>query len=272
MKSAAKRTTVGIYGDSFGWEPRREWNVRFGQRFNQPFHMNGCEITWRGWVTDLRQRVKHTHEIYNHCELAASMHYSYNKFLQSHTNYEKIIFLVTAAGRLWLPHSSNITLQHIANINNLEMKMQELKLSHSPDTWPREIYCAQLMYEYHLRLDHDERLMLLMLNDIKALRPDVIFVPCFEPSLILGPQSWEFAWRGPALHRLNQQDREYFGIDNDPTWHERATCNHLSAVMNSALADIFEAWLSKNKLYDARLTWQAPDQDRGHYYQKIGDK
>ena len=151
---------IGIYGDSFAASHKESTNI--------------------AWFNVLPKLISNSNTV-SYGMGATSVYYSYKLFLETYTNYDQIIFLVTEPGRYTKPvtflnfpegwYFGNIT--HVENllkkdtISGIDKKMLEHLLG-----W---FFCAD--DDFHT--DANE----LMLRHIETLHEKVLFFPCFNNSL-----------------------------------------------------------------------------------------
>jgi hypothetical protein len=256
-----KLKSLGVYGASFSWEPQSALCVgSLGKAIN-------AGEPWWGWVTDLRLRLRNTHTVTNYSQVGSSMNYSYHQFCQTQHLHDHVIFVTSNWGRLWLPHASNPRHQHIPGLEHISAHAGINKKN-----WPRSLLCAELIYEYQLLEQNDQRMNWLMLGDIQKTRPDLVFLPSCEISETIGPDlTFDLGWHGSTLNSLQMHDQRYWGIADSPPgyWFELRLSNHMTRPQNQALATVFENWLRGAELDSSRFSWVEPDRDVDYYMTEV---
>ena len=162
---------IAIYGDSFG-DDTGQWPHRF-------------DNVGPGWAQLLSSTGNN--RVSNFCEGGASFSYSYNQFIGTHHDHDRIIFMVTCPGRITLEIEdfSNLapSYKHHPNYHQvLAWQAQLVKIN------PRSQGLVKLsaLAQYFLFVKNDEYdidSQWLLLNSVKKIRPDTIIIPCFHTSI-----------------------------------------------------------------------------------------
>lgn len=115
-------------------------------------------------------------DITNHGQPGTSLYWSSTEFFKHHQNYNKIIFCVTAPGRIFLPEHSwfnrkfwpNNKVKHLhpLSVNNL--------LKEEPENLV--IRAADAYYTHIENFQFCQYVDSLILNDLKSNRPDGLFL------------------------------------------------------------------------------------------------
>lgn len=143
---------IGVFGDSFADE------------FNM-FRTDNMS-----WANQLRN---FGYDITNHGKCASSLYFSYRQLLEHHSNYDKVIFLITGSGRFYLDHLPE-KLRHVAHgrVNYLRAE--------NPNGENREIIVAlEHYYTYLQNYNFENTIHQLLIKECKAVRPDALFISCF---------------------------------------------------------------------------------------------
>ena len=155
-----KNIKLGIYGDSYG--------VKNENRYTS-------------WVDIVAKQLGVPYN--NYCKSASPLFYSYTQFLETNTQHDIVIFLVTLPYR----YTKSITLDvtgkrehYISGIHNIEYLIKrhtnltdaDKKLLNSLKNW------FWIMDEDFFKVAQK-----LIVDDIIARRPDTVIVPCFYESL-----------------------------------------------------------------------------------------
>ena len=89
---------IGLFGDSFAHDDKTK--------------------TGKSYIEYLNER--NDFEIVAHGMSGSGMYYSYKKFLEYNKDYQKIIFITTHPGRLWIRNSKNLAVEHTYNLASAE--------------------------------------------------------------------------------------------------------------------------------------------------------
>lgn len=181
---------IGIFGDSYSC--------------NNPFlhadYIGLEEATARkSWIDHIE--IEKNIRVANHSVRGSSLYYSYSQFKKYQRTYDKIIFIVTDWGRLWVP---NITVGH-AHIPGLAHC--EVKLNHCQDDDDREVFKAA--YDYYVYLENQDREIdfhKLMISDILRTRSDALLIPAFDNERF----SFVPNWSGSTLQDISDIDCHFF--------------------------------------------------------------
>jgi len=212
----------------------------FGDSFADPSHGHSVDPTLssNAWIYKLNQEV----DVY--AKGGSSFYYSYNKFLQNHTKYERNIFVCTALTRI------PVTIDEFTEINHWmltcgsgRVAKDHLELNHLESVRNRKI-CQAISDWYDYLMPHFPFLDFgyLMYNEIKKIRPDTLFKPVhyYDPSNdyninIPGPSMTDY-----ASLLVNSFKPEYNGRDS---WlevyteiPEKRTVCHFTVEVNDLLA------------------------------------
>ena len=150
---------IGIFGDSFG----DDYNL-----WPNPYSGVGPS-----WVDYLRN---HDIEIDNYSCGGTSLFYSYQRFISTCQNYDKVIFLVTAPGRISVP--SGQFAEEFFNVPSVET---QLKLCFDVN---RKIKLNAIRdYFMYVKNDTFDNLVhKLLIEDISNKHKDTLIIPCFAHS------------------------------------------------------------------------------------------
>ena len=152
--------TIGIFGDSFG-----DWDVKGGVLKN---------LSWPFIVAEwLGQRC------INKCNGGASLFYSYKTFLEHAHECDTIIFLLTNPGRYTKPFIFESVRPPRAHINSLIAVENFLKDSQLTPTERQQLEYLQGFY-ISQDFNWEHTACNLLADEIKRVRPDTIFIPCFN--------------------------------------------------------------------------------------------
>ena len=149
--------TIGIYGDSFA-----DIRCRF------------TELVDKAWPNLLKTH----YDVTNYAVGGSSVYYSYKNFIDTHTLYDKIIFVSTTPGRWKTPYTIEGNTYHI----NSPVRVDFIFKRH-PNITPVLHKKLTTLKDYFIYLQDspeyavDNQLCDLMLKDVKQTRPDAIIIP-----------------------------------------------------------------------------------------------
>lgn len=148
---------IGIFGDSFSYE-----EILYKTYSN---HANVKQIG-KSWVTYLREDF----DIINYSVKGCESFYMYNKFLEEHEKYDKILFMFPRPGRVSV--SVDGVEIHIPHVFNVE---EFINLSDSEKE--KNIYTAYKYWHDYIYNDAKECFFAnLLVEEIKKVRSDVFFM------------------------------------------------------------------------------------------------
>jgi hypothetical protein len=236
---------IGIFGDSYAC--------------NNPLlssYFIGEEATARkSWIDHIE--IEKKIRVANHSMMGSGLYYSYNQFKKYQRTYDKIIFIVTNWGRLWVPniHAGH---PHIPGLAHCEEKMQ-----YSVDEDDREIFKAA--YDYYVYLENQDKeidLHKLMISDILRIRSDALLIPVFNNE----QQSFVPNWAGSTLRDISDIDCHFFKRQTGGP--DLKHC-HFNDENNLIFAKHIINWIDHGTplLIDLR-DYQAPTKPIEYYYNK----
>jgi hypothetical protein len=155
---------IGIFGDSYSStyaytevKPYASWSMMLSEKYDVTnFSENGSSLYYMKLLFDNHQR-----------------------------NFDKIVFCVTAPGRVTFNPDSlkkkyGTGYQHISTIHIIKSRLE------LPELTELDKKRYKILYEYLLEiqdLEQEKYYNLMMVKDIIAQRPDTILIPCFSTSL-----------------------------------------------------------------------------------------
>lgn len=184
------------------------------------------------WANCLRNKG---YDVTNYGKSASSLMYSYKKFMASYKDYDKIIFLVTGSGRFevkGLPGNDSYIvygmLDYLSKRENYNATQKEI------------VKACQLYYKYIMDDERETVFQNLLLKEIKNIRPDILFLPCFPASI-----EQEERKNIIDLNYFSSFDHRYFDITATGLADLRYC--HMNEGNNQMLADKIDLWLQTNQ-------------------------
>jgi hypothetical protein len=207
---------IGIFGDSFA-DPRK---------------LNPS-LTW---IEILAEK----YDVTNHAIAGSNLYFSITEIKKYHTNYDKIIFVVTNPGRLkvatWLP--LDIEQQFI--VPTMVKFLNKFDLVHYQKlAWE----AAKQYYDYLQDINYDDYIHNLMLKDIKETVSNIILVPAFL-------DSWTNV--NSAMVQITSKENKFWGLcweDVIEKYKEDIRNCHMTAENNAIFASKVEEWLNNKPVH-----------------------
>lgn len=215
---------VAIYGDSYADQ----------QNDNKHFRYD-----YLPWGRYLKQNTNL--EVKNYALQGSSFQYSASLFLKTYTEYDKIVFIVTAPGRLWI---NNPDLPkwatHIANIRHLYAYINQFKKDEDPEVLERIKPILTAAKDYFLHIyDHNQIILFhdALFEKLERLvdKSNIIFIPT-GPGSIPGYNDKI----GTTLAHIS-------GLDDRPANVMDLRPNHLNNRNNIQLAKKIDSWITSSK-------------------------
>jgi hypothetical protein len=165
-----KETTIGIFGDSFAC---RAWG-------------NDTGMSW----PEILDKKHGYYRQSNFAEPGSSLFFSYNNFLKSLTEFDKVIFVVTSPGRFSLPPHIEVHKQwasrHIVPVSleadfegldsiiktTTNQEEKDLFMSHR-----RALEAVENYFAYIYDDNQDVHNNIGLLQNLMAMRPDALIIP-----------------------------------------------------------------------------------------------
>jgi hypothetical protein len=193
-----------------------------------------------------------SHSVINYSVTGSSLYHQFSQFIHNYRGSDRVIFLITQWGRLWLPHHSH---SHMANIHTaqaLEATSRE----------PARTQLKQVIdYFTHIQVDHQEQTFHnLLVAEIQRLRPDALLIPCFDTS-ILGQEN------ACTMMDLQAIDLMHYGLDfsQGQQGQELRHC-HLNDENNQLLAHKLAHWAETGSFDLLATDFVTPSADVSWYF------
>lgn len=241
----------------------------FGDSFARSNHFPGNFNTTLPWYEILKDRF----EISNHGLLGTSFYYSYIQFEKYHSNYDRVVLMVTAPGRIWLPERSRhyrdqglvYEYEFISGIFSVDEMISRPEVQSDPKLLT--ICTTAKNYFLHIQNDEFESFtQVLMIDKLKKLRPDIVLVPCFPHSM---------GGYGVGLSDIASMENESCGMSQlemlNKKYVESKHC-HLSEENNMILAKKMLHWLNGEPVSIVLDDYVKNPKDMLRYYSKMDEQ
>lgn len=219
---------IAIFGDSYGSQ-----------------HPLGNGLSWADFLAN-----NYGIDVTNFSESGSCLHFSFNKFLENHEQFDKIIFLITGVGRLQIPLLVNDSKKYpsLKHITSYDAFLWNVKQNHPHDFLAYQSAVAlKLYYAYIVDIKKEETMHTLMIEKIQSTRPDALVIPCFS---LLG---FDKNTKKTTLYNIDKLDFEKFRIrdDNSNFFKDNKKivdirhC-HLNQENNLILSELLKQWIDTN--------------------------
>jgi hypothetical protein len=225
--------TLAIFGDSYG-------------------RSGGYDIAEKDWVDFIRATGEF--KVTNFSVGGSSLWYSYDLFLKHKDSFDKVIFLVTSPGRLWITSP----LAKIAPFQNYNVKIKaELASGIEKKQYQTIVDYYELIHDNDLEdIRHQ-----LMVENIGRLRSDTIVYPCFPTPYIDDVGLYEIT-KFEDLHLgLTQNTKDKFYREGR---RDSRTC-HMTEENNKIVADLFLQRLN-NRVHKLDISKLIKPKNKLEYY------
>jgi hypothetical protein len=232
---------IGVFGDSFS-------NLKFEQNPTPT------------WVDILSKK----YDVTNFGLNSSNLYYSIELIKKNYLDYDKIILVVTAPGRLkiskWIP-VDNPMYQFIIGLYDPKYL---IKKPEDLDQLERSYLEAGNQYFTYLQDDtYDRYIHNLMLKDVKELKPDIILIPAFL-------NSW-FNVNGFGMNNISSKENTAWNLTWKKIIEEKyidlRNC-HMSIENNAIFAEKAEQWINGEPVY-IDLNDFVTTTDKDFYLKKI---
>jgi len=231
----------------------------FGDSFAAPLHKFKKDIGLKSWADHLAEK----YDITNYAVEGSSLYYSVKKFISVNQLYDKIIFVITLPGRLYLnenPILEQHNHEHISSLALAEHMYNYYK--DSVDTVSIEfttVAQAAIQYFTHIqRINYERFVHNLQIDYIKSIRPDIILLPAFT-------DSYHFDINNICLYDITELEHAHWGIPRDygsPGDYRRC---HMSKENNLILANLADRWLQGEPVNINISDFVVPLDDKSFY-------
>jgi hypothetical protein len=210
---------IAIYGDSFG----AGFAFKMSKKAQSSLSYIGDD-----WTEILASKFNVT----NFSEFSSSLVFSVNKFEQTHSQFDKIIFLVTHPGRVTMgnPNIYQPT-PHFVNYEFSKLWADRAK----EENWTTELNSVLNYYLYIYDESHVTTTHLSLVNYIKTLRHDTIMIPNFNNSYS--------NISGGTLTDIFEKENKHWGVKYPIFEYDMRKC-HMVRENNEILSHKMERWIN----------------------------
>ena len=210
---------IAIYGDSFG----------AGFAFNVS-KKGRALLSYIG--DDWTEILASKYNVTNFSEFSSSLVFSVNKLEQTHTQFDKVIFLVTHPGRVTMGNPSRYQpTPHFVNYEFSKLWSDRAK----KESWVKELNSVLDYYLYIYNDSHATTTHLSLVNYITTLRPDTILIPNFDNSYK--------NITGGTLTDIFEKENKYWGVKYPIFEYDMRKC-HMIRENNEILSHKMERWIN----------------------------
>jgi hypothetical protein len=228
---------IGIFGDSFG-DDSNLW----------PDPYSGVGPSWIDYLRN--QNI----EIDNYSCGGASLFYSYQRFISTYKEYDKVIFLVTGPGRISVPESDQR--EEFFNLTSVEKHLENCV------DFKRKIKLnAILNYFIHVKNDTFDNLVhKLLIEDILKKHGDMLAIPCFAHSGIDNQI---------PLIAIPRFEADFWNMEEVMPWSDTeydARKGHMCEENNLMLGQEIYNWVKTGNYNLSRENFKTPTKEFTHYF------
>ena len=199
------------------------------------------------WVSIISDKFS----VDNFSESSSSLYYSYQKFLESYKNYDKIIFLITNPGRIFL-EKCNIR-KHISHYD-LAKYYRDRAETHEDKLI---LEAAKNYYLYVMNEEYDQCMHNLMVENIKNLHPNILLIPCFQNSIP--------GRHNNCLFDACKLDWDFYKLKDANNYND-IRHSHMNEINNQLLAKEIEQWLDFGEFNLDSITWKLDTNRKLDFY------
>jgi hypothetical protein len=229
---------IGIFGDSYG----DDYNL-------WPYPYSGVGPSWVDYLRN--QNI----EIENFSKGGTPLFYSYQRFISTYQEYDKVIFLVTAPGRIATPSDITRPEEYFSAISVEEF----LKSCTDPAT-KIKLNAILDYFKYVKNDEFDEVIHRLLIKDISNKHNDMLMIPCFVHSGI-GNQL--------PLIAITRFEADFWNLKestpcSDTEYDARKA--HMCEENNLMLGQEMYNWVKTGNYNLSRKNFKTPTKEFSHYF------
>lgn len=227
----------------------------FGDSFAAPLFKWKEDVGLKSWVDHLSEK----YDVTNFAVEGSGLYYSVSQFKILHRAYDKIIFVVTAPGRLFINDNPYLKQhgEHFGSLSTAEFIFNEHKDKDNAESIELTKIAKAVIqyYTYIQRDDYDRFVHDLQIDYISKTRPDTILLRSFN----------DIYRKDTCLYDITEMENKHWGLPrlyNSPIDARRC---HMSKENNLILAGLAERWLQGEPVNININDFVAPADDKSLY-------
>lgn len=188
------------------------------------------------WVNCLKNK---NYDITNYAQAASSLHYSYDNFIKTHKDYDKIIFVFTGRDRFILEGLPGD--DKFITVSMVDYIKSRMDFSDYNATQREMVEACRLYYKYIVNYEKEALFHGFLIKEIRNIRPDGLYIPCFPDCFLPGTEIENVI----DLNYFSTFDYNYFNLSVPGTksnYVDKRYC-HMNEGNNRMLANKVEHWL-----------------------------
>jgi len=178
--------------------------------------------------------------------------WSYAQFLEHHSNYDKIIFVITQVSRITVNKSYNIKDfdDRLSTCGYIEAEHKE---NNATELELKDFYNALKLYHLHVAGRYTNRDVLMaasILHSIRSIRPDVKFIKAFDIEYSDKQAYHNNKIQIPnvdCLHNIHKYENKLFGKQTKDMIDGRVA--HLTKESHNILVNLMSKWLETDNTW-----------------------
>lgn len=219
---------IAIFGDSYG----HSFDLKEFEEINDA-------VAW----TDI---LSNKYVVSNFSMSGSGVYFSFSEFKKYHSNYDKIIFLASVPGRVFLPDHMKLELntinngnvvhgmrRHVANINQAEIILNLVEQENGSLIDKKRLSAIKDYFLWVMNLEEQFTYVQLMAKEVRSIRPDALV------------QATSGSY-GNDLWTISNMELEHWG-ETQETINQKSLFeirkNHLTKENNIILANKMEQWI-----------------------------
>jgi hypothetical protein len=229
------------------------------------------DFSGKAWTKLLEEGNEYS--VVNRAIGGSSLYYSYKEFNELHQEFDKVMLVITQAGRLYCPiigDKLNTSGSHHTGTFWIDQNKDRIKKQQPHNIAAiKQLDAIRDYFLYIQDYSKDKEMNQLMLDEIKRRRPDTILVPAFQQSWTTLPQptSW--------LDQIADMEIQHYGITYDDLRKKDgyADCRkcHMSERNNQIVYEKSLTWLKGAPVEFNLSDFEKPTEPREKYFPKRKD-
>ena len=224
------------------------------------------DYTGESWTKLLEKSNDYT--VINKSVGGSSLYYSKLEFDKLQKEVDKVMLVVTIAGRLYFPINDlpeKSAAHHTSNPLWNQLNMENIKKTNPSNiTGIKQLEAVRDYFLYICDWQKDYYVNQLILEDIKNIRPDIILIPAFQSS-----------WYRPNhptsyLNQISDMEMEHYGITHDDlsikTGYADCRKCHMSERNNQIVFEKSLKWLKGDPVEFDISEFEKPTEPREKYF------